>query len=34
MPPVLSIIIVAYRSRDELPACLASIPRELARAAG
>jgi GT2 family glycosyltransferase len=29
MPPVLSIIIVAYRSRDELPACLASIPREL-----
>lgn len=30
MPPVLSIIIVAYKSRDELPACLGSIPRELA----
>lgn len=30
MPPVLSIIIVAYRSRAELPACLGSIPRELA----
>ncbi len=30
MPPVLSIIIVAYRSRDELPACLGSIPREVA----
>jgi N-acetylglucosaminyl-diphospho-decaprenol L-rhamnosyltransferase len=29
MPPILSIIIVAYRSRDELTACLASIPREL-----
>ncbi len=29
MPPVLSIIIVAYRSRDELPACLASLPKEL-----
>ena len=27
--PVLSIIIVAYRSRDELPACLGSLPREL-----
>lgn len=27
--PILSIIIVAYRSRDELPACLASLPREL-----
>lgn len=30
MLPVLSIIIVAYKSRDELPACLGSIPRELA----
>lgn len=29
MLPVLSIIIVAYRSRDELPACLGSLPREL-----
>ena len=28
--PLLSIIIVAYRSRDELPACLASIPRQIA----
>lgn len=27
--PILSIIIVAYRSRDELPACLASLPAEL-----
>ncbi len=27
--PVLSIIIVAYRSRDELPACLASLPARL-----
>ncbi|MBI2516117.1 MAG: glycosyltransferase family 2 protein [Opitutae bacterium] len=27
--PILSVIIVAYRSRDELPACLASLPREL-----
>lgn len=27
--PILSIIIVAYRSRDELPACLASLPTEL-----
>jgi N-acetylglucosaminyl-diphospho-decaprenol L-rhamnosyltransferase len=27
--PILSIIIVAYRSRDELPACLGSLPREL-----
>jgi N-acetylglucosaminyl-diphospho-decaprenol L-rhamnosyltransferase len=26
---LLSVIIVAYRSRDELPACLGSIPREL-----
>lgn len=29
MFPVLSIIIVAYRSRDELPACIGSLPREL-----
>ncbi len=28
-PPILSVIIVAYRSRDELPACLGSLPREL-----
>ena len=28
--PLLSVIIVAYRSRGELPACLASIPRQLA----
>ena len=28
--PVLSIIIVAYRSADELPACLASLPATLA----
>ncbi len=27
--PLLSIVIVAYRSRDELPACLASLPAEL-----
>jgi N-acetylglucosaminyl-diphospho-decaprenol L-rhamnosyltransferase len=27
--PLLSIIIVAYRSRDELPACLASLPPAL-----
>ena len=27
--PLLSIIIVAYKSRDELPACLGSLPREL-----
>jgi len=27
--PVLSIVIVAYRSRDELPACLRSLPGEL-----
>jgi N-acetylglucosaminyl-diphospho-decaprenol L-rhamnosyltransferase len=27
--PILSIIIVTYRSRDELPACLASLPRVL-----
>jgi GT2 family glycosyltransferase len=28
--PVLSVIIVAYRSRDEIGACLASLPRALA----
>lgn len=27
--PIVSIIIVAYKSRDELPACLGSLPREL-----
>ena len=27
--PILSVIIVAYKSRDELPACLGSLPREL-----
>ena len=27
--PILSIIIVAYQSRPELPACLGSLPREL-----
>ena len=27
--PILSIIIVAYKSRDELPACLGSLPAEL-----
>jgi hypothetical protein len=27
--PLLSVVIVAYRSRDELPACLASIPSTL-----
>lgn len=27
--PILSVIIVAYKSRDELPACLGSIPAEL-----
>jgi N-acetylglucosaminyl-diphospho-decaprenol L-rhamnosyltransferase len=27
--PILSVIIVAYRSLDELPACLRSLPREL-----
>ena len=32
--PLLSIIIVAYKSRDEIGACLGSIPRELARADG
>lgn len=29
MNPVLSIVIVAYKSRDELPACLASLPGTL-----
>ncbi|MEJ1973263.1 MAG: hypothetical protein WDM96_12615 [Lacunisphaera sp.] len=27
--PALSIIIVAYQSRDELPACLGSLPAAL-----
>lgn len=27
--PILSVIIVAYQSRDELPACLGSLPAEL-----
>lgn len=27
--PILSVVIVAYRSRDELPACLGSLPRAL-----
>ncbi len=29
MPPLLSIVIVAYKSRGEIEACLGSIPREL-----
>lgn len=29
IPPTLSVIIVAYRSADEIAACLASIPRRL-----
>lgn len=29
-PPILSLITVVYRSRDELGPCLASIPREMA----
>ena len=28
-PPLLSVIIVAYRSRDEIGPCLASLPRAL-----
>lgn len=32
--PLLSIIIVAYKSRDEIGACLRSIPRELGRGNG
>jgi GT2 family glycosyltransferase len=28
--PLLSIVIVAYKSRDEIEACLASLPREIA----
>lgn len=28
-PPILSVIIVAYQSRHELPACLGSLPAEL-----
>ena len=30
-PPLLSVVIVAYQSRDEIAACLASLPRQLAR---
>lgn len=30
--PLLSVIIVAYKSRDEIGACVGSLPRELARA--
>jgi GT2 family glycosyltransferase len=29
LTPILSVIIVAYKSRDELPACLGSLPAEL-----
>jgi hypothetical protein len=29
-PPILSLITVAYRSRDEIGPCLASLPRRLA----
>jgi GT2 family glycosyltransferase len=32
--PLLSIVIVAYKSRDEIGPCLASLPRELALADG
>lgn len=32
--PLLSIVIVAYKSRDEIGACLQSIPRKLRRANG
>jgi GT2 family glycosyltransferase len=32
--PLLSIVIVAYKSRDEIGACLGSLPRELALADG
>ena len=32
--PLLSVVIVAYKSRDEIGACLGSLPRELARADG
>lgn len=32
--PLLSIVIVAYKSRDEIGPCLASLPRELARPDG
>lgn len=30
LPPLLSVVIVAYRSRDEIGPCLRSLPRELA----
>ena len=32
--PLLSVIIVAYKSRDEIGACVGSLPRELVRADG
>lgn len=32
--PLLSVVIVAYKSRDEIQACLESLPRELTRANG
>jgi len=32
--PLLSVVIVAYKSRDEIGACLGSIPREVRRADG
>ena len=32
--PLLSVIIVAYKSRDEIGACVGSLPRELVRAEG
>ncbi len=33
-PPLLSVVVVAYKSRDEIAACAGSLPRELARADG
>jgi GT2 family glycosyltransferase len=33
MPPILSIVIVAYKSRDEIGPCLAALPRVLDRGA-
>lgn len=33
-PPLLFVVIVAYKSRDEIGACLASLPRELVLADG
>src|SRR5580658_45806 len=29
MPPILSVVIVTYKSRDEIGECLRSLPREL-----